>query len=341
MKAVLFNDTSFDHHLGCQLVVRQIYELSQRHGIEVTTVSPVKYKWQKDRKLLRAVKDADLVLVNGEGTLHSDNRRALRLIKVADYCEMIGKPSFLINALYFNNTEEMHASVRKFTGVFVRDKQSQAELRSLKVDAKYCPDLTLSIEPHVHNKGEGELLIIDSNDLDVTAELYKKHMAVGGSEFRTMLSKPRIQRGKSRKYFLMKSYVNRYFFKVKQKKAFKKESVSNEDVHVIYREKNVNSMLELFAKSSGVITGRFHGACYALVTRTPFIACAASAMKVENLLKEVGITGRFSTLEDLPNAKVSSYTDQEILSIELFTKECGQLASEMFKSIANCVRRGM
>jgi polysaccharide pyruvyl transferase WcaK-like protein len=337
MKAILFNDTSFDHHLGCQLVMRQIYEFSAKNDIQIMTVSPVKHKWHKDRALLKSVKGSDVVIVNGEGTLHSDNRRALRLIKIADYCLSVGKPCFLINALYFNNSEDMHKSVRKFTGVFVRDRQSQSELRQLGVEASYCPDLTLSIIPHVEHLPKDGMLVLDSNDSDVTEQLYRKYLAEEGSEFRSLLSRPKIQKGKNRRSFLIKSYFERYGFKVEKKMSQKKAHLDAKDIYALHRERNVNSMLEKVAFSKGIITGRFHGICYALVTKTPFLACAASTYKVQNLLKEVGLDDRFLPVSDLEVAKVPVFTDEELAKVDDFVVEARRLADSMFNDIAEKV----
>jgi polysaccharide pyruvyl transferase WcaK-like protein len=336
MKAVLFNDTSFDHHLGCQLVMRQIYHLCGCYDMQVMTVSPVKHKWQKDRKLRNAVNDADLVIVNGEGTLHSDNRRALRLINIADFCQELDKPVFLINALYHNNSEEMHRSAKKFTKIYVRDLQSQEELRQEGVDASYCPDLTLSIIPHVRNKPNTGLLVIDSNSSGVTLDLYHKYQREkdNGAIFRTMLSKPKIQKGKNRKDFLFQSYLDRFVFKLKRRKSLKKKVFSSEDVSAIHRERNVNTMLECFAGSTGVITGRFHGICYALVTQTPFLACAASTNKVQSLLREVGLDGRFITLDELQQVTVHGFSESELKKVSAFTDKSRRLANEMFSQIA-------
>ncbi|MBQ0778152.1 MAG: hypothetical protein KBT84_11240, partial [Pseudomonas sp.] len=72
LQAILFNDTSYDDHHGCQLVVRQIRALAEEAGIHIAAASPVRHDWSQDRSLLERIAEADVCIVNGEGTMHDD-----------------------------------------------------------------------------------------------------------------------------------------------------------------------------------------------------------------------------------------------------------------------------
>ena len=65
-RAVLLNDTRVDHHLGCQTVIESIYRLAAENGIDVALAAPAHRDWQKNEAVVRAVGDADLVIVNGD-----------------------------------------------------------------------------------------------------------------------------------------------------------------------------------------------------------------------------------------------------------------------------------
>ena len=84
LKAILFNDTSHNHHHGCQIVVKQIYALAAAAGIQIVRACPMRHDWRDDPQLQKDIASADLCLINGEGTLHDDARAAQVLVALDD-----------------------------------------------------------------------------------------------------------------------------------------------------------------------------------------------------------------------------------------------------------------
>lgn len=126
MKVALVNDTLDnrpDAHFGCKLVHETYLEQFERVGIElVQTVH-----WLQKHFSIRD--DVDLVVVNGEGSIH--HRRRPELVNIANT-----HPAVLINAVWDSNPP--YDALRKFKYVAVRESLSQ---RAIPVQADVVPDI--------------------------------------------------------------------------------------------------------------------------------------------------------------------------------------------------------
>ncbi len=114
MRVVIINDTGAKAHFGCRLVMSAYRKLVQERDIELVGTQKIRSPWHSDsnRKMLDR---ADLVIVNGEGSIH--HNRFTDLLEVADEY-----PSILVNCVF----EEMDCSAHlgKFKHVAVRESMS-------------------------------------------------------------------------------------------------------------------------------------------------------------------------------------------------------------------------
>ena len=143
LKALLLNDTSWDDHHGCQLVVQQIHRFAAQAGIDIIWSSPVGHSWQTDKKLLDCLATIDLCLLNGEGTMHDDAPAALCLLEAVHYFASREIPCFLINSVWQNN-DQLNHYLKDFSAIYVRDALSQQAIQATSLLAQVVPDLTLS-----------------------------------------------------------------------------------------------------------------------------------------------------------------------------------------------------
>lgn len=134
-RIALLNDTSSISHFGCQLVVEAI-----KANLNVVHTVDIRDQWGWHYKKLREV---DLVVVNGEGSLHHGRR--MELLQVADFY-----PSVLINAVYQEVPE--NDWLKKFQYVAARESQSAGEMRKHGADPQVVPDLIFS---HHLKRGDG------------------------------------------------------------------------------------------------------------------------------------------------------------------------------------------
>ena len=138
----LVNDTRYDNHHGCLTVVRNLHVAMSSRGWTCTGSLPV----SSAAKGLEAKKGeldaADLVIVNGEGSLHHDSRNAGRIF---DICQALQSSHelALINSVWQNNdAQKWRPLLDKFKAIYVRDRRSQRQLAVIASSVGYAPDLT-------------------------------------------------------------------------------------------------------------------------------------------------------------------------------------------------------
>ena len=147
MRVVIVNDTSQEEHAGCKLVGKTLDEQFALRDIEVIGTLPVREilkDWRQFRPLLDK---ADLVVVNGEGSIHHGRKQHLLEIPL-EY------PSALIN-IVFEGVKEP-SGLSHFLYVSARESLSAEHVRSHGVDCEIVPDLILMQElERIHKGGLG------------------------------------------------------------------------------------------------------------------------------------------------------------------------------------------
>ena len=129
-KVVLVNDTSlFNTHFGCQLVGQTIREQCARVGLNIIASLPLDF----DARLAKPwLGRADLVIINGEGSIH--HGRKTHLLDLAnDY------PTALINCVFQENGEQ--PSLKNFRYISARESLSAAEIIRQGAACEVVPDL--------------------------------------------------------------------------------------------------------------------------------------------------------------------------------------------------------
>ena len=65
MKAFIFNDTRYDYHHGCKLVISAIFTALRLRNVKVIGTSAPGHNWVEDKSLLLCLTQADTIIVNG------------------------------------------------------------------------------------------------------------------------------------------------------------------------------------------------------------------------------------------------------------------------------------
>jgi hypothetical protein len=133
MQVVIVNDTGALRHAGCQLVMSAFRSKLARHGITLIGTIPIGTRnFSVHHELLRK---ADLVIVNGEGSIHHGNH--LELLEIAS-----NYPSCLLNCVYQANPKI--EALGQFLYVAARESLSVAALAEHDVRADLVPDVALA-----------------------------------------------------------------------------------------------------------------------------------------------------------------------------------------------------
>lgn len=276
MRAILINDTRSDQHIGCQLVVENTFKLSQLNGIEITTSVTNAEALDASQLVSAQLTNNDLLLLNGEGTLHDDKPKALALLEAAKSAKEAGLRTILYNALWRNNSEAANF-LKYFDQIYCRDSKS-AELVSEHAPCVMVPDMIFATDlPADHQQKSQRLLVTDSVKKSISRELARFAIRraslfspMGMGFERCLKSRPLLA------------------WRLSKKCSFRRGEVDPPD-----------EFINKISQAHGVVTGRFHTACLALLCGTPVACVSSNTNKIETLFQDFGLTSDLTSSSNL------------------------------------------
>jgi polysaccharide pyruvyl transferase WcaK-like protein len=328
--AILVNITSLKGHHGCSLVNRRIRELAHESGINLVSFIPLDPKFQD-----HAPKVFDLVIVNGEGTLHHDTKGSRLIGQVAAWANKLDKPSALINTVCESIPQETAQQLRLFSQVYARDAKSLGEFNRLGIQAALVPDLTLSWNPGPVMPSGKRLYITDSTVRQFNQELHRLAKSIPDARFLPLIAGPEWCQCS-----LSDNIKNRLLFNVKQALAYLAPPSLWRDRYRCAIPEFTDFVQTLLSDASLLIAGRFHSVCLAMDLEIPFLAIRSNTWKVESLLEEAGLVSRLvepSCLHTIASRPLNefAYTPEELQNIRRYRSIAQQKSREMFMAIAN------
>ena len=283
-RAVLLNDTSTRFHHGCARVVRLLVEGLAREGVEVAARSPARADWARDRAFLEALGSADLVVVNGEGTLHDGAPLGARLLSVLDHPLAAAKPVALVNALWERNPPCWDRWLPRLALAAARDEGSAEALRrGGALEARALPDLSLSAPWEGAAGSRRGLVVGDSVRAAPRRALARAAQRLGAAYLPTKTARGRLWRWGPARAALWRAYTGAW----------------SGPLPPLELAPDEGAYLARLARAEGHATGRFHGVCLSLLAGTPVWAVASATSKVERLLAEAGLPSRLLSAEAL------------------------------------------
>lgn len=333
-RATLFNDTATKGHHGCTLVNRQLRAIAREAGIDITRALPLAKPSQKIDP-----DEADLILVNGEGTLHHDTKGARAIGRIAAHASQTGQPAFLINSICQALPSSVGEALRGFRGVYARDRYSQASFAEHGVDAGYAPDLTLTYTPPSRGRTADRLVVTDSSMVAETAALFRLTARLPDARFLPLRARPPgAADARDRRTI-------RYSMKIRSARL-------HPDPVYRARYRNIveefDDFIALLQEQAGfLLAGRFHAICIAFDLEIPFFAVPANSWKVEALLEEAGLSHRLlrnveqfpAKAAAVPPSAIAPFTDEELERIAGFKAMAREKNRAMFKEIAASIGR--
>lgn len=330
LTASLINDTSLNNHHGCAIVTDKICTLCASHGILIKTMVPLRKNWRED-KYIAGIRSSDLVIVNGEGSVHHSREFAKDMLRIAEYCKEHNIPVFFINGVYQANDSETDALMQKFNRVWVRESFSQKALAQSGIEAKLVPDIVISLKPRPAKIKDVaiDVLYTDSVKRDVTQNLFAgalKHYG-GRTEFVTLR--------KTEKHVPIngvRSLISRI---MKMRSRNVAGAVICNPGIAGYCE-TLDDLLTVISSSSLVVAGRFHMVCLCLTLEVPFLAVRSNSHKVEGLLEDIGLTDRLlknstPTISELQSAR--AWKEGEIFKLRHWLDQSRADIDNMFSVI--------
>jgi hypothetical protein len=332
MKIVILNDTRPDMHHGCTRVMRLLEDGLKRHGMTIIACSQVHHDWENDSALRESMTQADLIIINGEGTLHHGKSGAARLLRVTEVAGDV--PVALINALYQENPPEWSKWLNRLSYIATRDRRSANEIESVTGQRPVVvPDLTLSAriasQPVTANMVYGDSVKPEiSEALANRADL--DHLPWVPSLSALKRSKPGTVLGQ---------WLRRWrIARLEARTLTRHPTMTLCPTEDTYADRIASAGLH--------ITGRFHGVCYSMAAGTPFLAIASNSWKIEALISDAGLAPwRVVDTADLGaviarGSEALAFSAEEQASLNVFLDQAAYGAEAMFSSLRNLAARG-
>jgi polysaccharide pyruvyl transferase WcaK-like protein len=336
VEAVLLNDTRIDLHHGCTTVIETIDTLAARSGIKVIAKSPAHSNWRADPEITSAIDRADLVIVNGEGTIHHDRPAGIKLLEVGEYAKSKNTKAALINSTWQANCADSLRALDNFDIVTVRESASQGELAGHGVEARRIPDLALYHEPPVspERKGVG---YCDSVQGPKALELYKKMWALDGEPL-PIVQLP-LDPMTSLRWLLRYGASKSAIFNPAHAMPALRAALQD------YREQEPSrdvTTAEVAAKRL-VVTGRFHMLIFCLGARTPMLALSSNTHKNEATLADAGLEpwrliDKPSDLDAAMLERAAQWHGDEAANLDRFLSEGRGAMETLFADLATLAR---
>jgi polysaccharide pyruvyl transferase WcaK-like protein len=308
--------------------MKNIIENLISRDFHIIATLPIGDSWQDNSKFLSKIDEADLVLINAEGTIHHNSQYGLNLLKVIDILD--DKPSVLMNMTYQDNSLEYIELIKRFTKVYVRESMSQKELAHYGITSTVVPDMTFYSRYDCQIVRGGNMCITDSHDINKSKRLYELSKKMGYI-FLPVLSS-------YHKYYNLKGYSK----KVKYGFFEKYGKFLDKFLNLKYGYKRYSYVMpeeiyiDTLQKAKCIISARFHVICFALQTKTPFIAIDSNTHKIESMLKDVGLKDRIVDFNSdiLTNNRDCNFNKDELIKVDNYLDLAKVKISKMFDEIS-------
>lgn len=262
--ALVLNDTSGSRHPGCVLVMKQLHEMCKSVGIDIVAALPTNNRLLRD--MAAVLSRCDVVMINGEGTIHHDRFGALLLRDAAMMAAEYEKPTVLINTVWEGNVV-VNDMLPLMSMVCVRESLSKAAIDALGFCSDIVPDLIFNAEIcRAPTAGEPhcDIMIFDDVRTDFSFLLgrYARRMDIPFHRMEPMPSPRRLSRYPA----WMRLVIMGGF-----------------------RSQFICEKIDILRDAKILVTGRYHGACLAIMLGLPFIAVPSNTHKIDGLIKDANL----------------------------------------------------
>ncbi|MBN8630308.1 MAG: polysaccharide pyruvyl transferase family protein [Rhodobacterales bacterium] len=329
-RVLLVNDTDEGAtHFGCMRVMRTIRAELARRGMPDLPSIKVGTDWRRDAGLTARIDAADVVVINGEGTLHHGKRRGRWLLEAGARVKARGGRVALINALWQDNPGDWADLAGGFDILACRDGHSAGDLAKATGREVTClGDLSMFLPWDVTSAARSGVMVGCSVHGEVT-EALARFARQGGHDFvpvtTEIKSMPARLTGWRRWLRARSTAWRNHRFQAR----FPETRFLSDDL----------GFLTELSRHKLAVTGRFHAVCLAVLSGTPFIAVSSNSWKIEALIKDIGLDpDRLRALSGLTQATLAErdwdYSDTERAAIDASLSRWRETGAVLFDRIA-------
>lgn len=330
-KAVLLNDTTVDRHHGCTTVMESIRTLAAAAGIDVVAAAPAHADWRENPAVLSAIDSAELVIVNGEGTIHHDRPAGGQLLAAGRYALSRGKAAALINATWDGNGAEFCEMARSFKIISVRETASRSALAHAGIDSRVVPDLAMLHQPPSAGTRSG-VAYTDSVIGSDAIEIYRQMRSMRALPISMLFGRksPRDLAVSVRRFMQRRSKLDAGAWS---------DALRGAGIDWTSQVSVRDEFSRFVASRSCVVTGRFHMLIFCLSSRTPFLAVESNTHKIGATLKDSGLHAwRLTTPAHISPAAVEragKWHDDEMQALDAYVDAGRKDMSNLFADMAS------
>ncbi len=330
INVTLLNDTDIDgSHIGCMRVKENLKRLFAKHNMQL--VHSVKCGANvSDHDIEAIFKATDLVVINGEGTIHHGRPKAEALLTWAAKAQSMGINTALINCLYQDNPQSWGAYLSDLSVIATRDSKSSDEVRkAANRDVVTLGDLSMYATPPRFDETERKWISI-SDSISKSKSLRLEKLAIEIARHNADLVYAPIFTGHGYKSYNANT-------KTKLTRLIKGRRAKGLPASLVRTFDTPNQYIEHLGQSKLAITGRFHTVCLSVMTRTPFIAVTSNSWKIESLIRDIGLSERrLIPLEDLSPSLLTQnwdYSTEERDAIDHFLDTNTNATDALFRQL--------
>ena len=316
---LLVNDTSLVCHHGCTLLMHCIYELFKKNKIIIKD----QIFFEEDcTNYLKNKINFDLILINGEGTIHGKKNSDLKKVKQILNFIMRVKKEFNIPIIIFNSTisslKNKQLKILKMVDkIYVREIYSYNYLKKNKIKSMVVPDLLSLLE--FDKKTIGKNIIVNDSSVKIKTKKLKQF-----SNFHDYIYIPIL-------YDNYLKYLRFFIYKI----ILKLELKFITRFYILIKNHYLRSFLNKTNNAKFIITGRFHAIFIALAYMKPFYTFDSDTYKIRGLMNMIGISNRIINVNSLKNYPLifKKFSKTETNKIKRFKKKSKKTINIFIKQI--------
>ena len=285
MKLAVYNDTSSSGHAGCSCVMRVIESKIKKLKLKKEYSWPYNVNWRLSKEL---IKEVDVFIVNGEGTLHDDNQGggAYFLIELIDYLLSQDKRVILVNSELYQLSNKALNTISKCDFIGCRNRYSYNlinRFKDVREKSDFIYDYSLYYKFPKSSQRTSESVVIDSADSKEKGRLrafsqekkfpyIKMETFLTGIIFFRVFELPYVERV----LFLFPDRVRAFFGRLIIRKMSK-----------VNRKRAVNKFLQAIGKYGNIYTGRYHGMLISLINNRIVWIEDKESKKIMNIVDDL------------------------------------------------------
>jgi len=336
-RVLVVNDTRVDQHHGCQAVMGAISALLRRNRMEPALFWPAHTDWRGDTEFEGTIAKVDLVLVNGEGTIHHDRQAGRQLLELGARARAVGVPVALINVGWEANGPDLVTLLNDFDLVVARESRSAERMRTGGATVRVVPDLSLwfaqaqGVRPDTGRRRAG-IGITDNVDRLKALALEHLRSACDGQVVSIVHAAPGLR---GWVHFLRDGVtLSKDLHHPARLAALLRMR------HRLWRQgsSDIQRFLTHLADFKLLVSGRFHACTLALAAGTPLIAQASNTDKIAALFHDAGLDSwRCEGSLDVTrvhDARASCWSGQEYSSLCAYLDEAACEVERLFSDLA-------